>query len=143
MEDFKKYISDVQTVTISVAKMGNQKITKSVFSQIPVGGRIRYPFKFDGIQILGYVNEKGLWVLYTVDNRLYKCSITHLAKVMNEPIEHHRLSTIEDYVSIENSELYSDPIFSELPENIQNAYRKATDRIRLFLKTMQNYQIYL
>lgn len=142
--DFKKHFSDQQTVTISVAKMGNQKITKSIFAQIPEGRHIVHPFNLDGVNILGYVNDKGSWILYTADGILYKRSINQLLELLKNPIHNQRFLDIKKYVKVEDPHEYEDyDTYSMLPEVIQTEYRLATDKIKLFITALRGRQIYL
>ncbi len=142
--DFKKYLSDKKTVTVSVAKLENQKITKSIFSQIPETRRIRYPFDFEGIQMLGFVNEKSRWLIYTSDDVLYKCSISHFYKVVQGPITSFYYLDIQKYVKTENYPEFDDfDTFNMLPVEMQNEFRAAVDNIRLFLTTLRKHQIYI
>lgn len=142
--DFKKHFSEKQTVTISVAKMENQKITKSIFSQIPESRRIKYPFNFNGIHILGYVNDKGMWVLYTSDNILYKSSIVPMISLINKSPMNLHFRDIENYVTVEHlheHEAYD--TFDMLPEAMRNEYQIVKDTITLFITTLKGRQIYL
>lgn len=142
--DFKKYFSESQTVTVSVAKLGNQKITKSIFNQIPIGKRIKYPFDFEGINILGFVNDSDQWVIYTEEERLFKGSLREIIKLLTTRIVNHQISTISHYMEIANAHMYDNyAMFSSLPLVEQEKYLAVLDRMKLFFTSLKSHQIYL
>ncbi|MBU4536967.1 MAG: hypothetical protein L6264_07405 [Weeksellaceae bacterium] len=142
--DFKKYFSEAQTVTVSVAKLGNQKLTKSMFNQIPIGRRIKYPFDFEGISILGFVNNGEHWVIYTEDERLFKGSLREIMRLLTTKRDKHQISTITYYMEIANPENYDDyDTFLALPVEEQEKYLAILDRMKLFFTSLKSHQIYL
>lgn len=142
--DFKKYFSESQTITVSVAKLGNQKVTKSIFNQIPIGRRIKYPFEFEGINILGYVNDGDHWVIYTENELLYRGNLREISKILNTRKENQTIGSITYYMDIANPENYDDyDTLIMLPKDEQAQFQAILDRMRLFYTSLKNHQIYL
>lgn len=140
--DFKKYFSESQTVQISVVKIGNQKVTKSILNQMPVGRKIRYPFELDEVQILGFVNDKGLWIIYTTEGRVFKQSITWINDFLKTPADQHQISTIGKYIELGDEYAPYDS-FNEMSEEHQQMFLQVRDSISLFFSVLKSHQIYI
>lgn len=142
--DFKKYFSESQMIEISVVKIGNQKITKSIFNQLPDGRKINYPFDFEGLQIIGYVNEKETYVIYTENKKVFKQSVEDILKIVRTPVERHSISTIEKYIIMDSDDDYN-PYhqFTDLKSEYQQRFLNVTARMHLFITVLKNHQIFI
>lgn len=142
--DFKKYFSESQLIEISVVKIGNQKITKSILNQLPGGSKIKYPFHFNGLKILGYVNDKEAYVIYVENEKFYKQSVQYILNLLNTPTERHQISTIEKFIIIDPEDDYN-PFhrFTELSQENQKKFSAVVEKMESFVEVLKSHQIFI
>lgn len=142
--DFKKIFTESQLVEISVARLGNQKITKSILNQLPDGYKIKFPFQFESIKIIGFVNEKGAQILYVENERIYKQSFDTTINFLRTGYDQHRISDIQKYVKLDKDKDYSPyGTFEQLSDEDKQRFINAFDTVKLFYAELLKHQIFI
>lgn len=95
------------TIEISVVKLNNQKINKTIFNQIV----IRSPFDrvyslSKNVQFLGYVNDKISMLLWTNGVNIYRCRLKDLREFASFDLENKTIEKFEEYYSTLNLNYY-------------------------------------
>lgn len=142
--DFKSFLSETQTVKISVAKLDKQRITKSILYQMPEGYRINTDFNFGDIKILGYVKDKEEWIIYTENNIAYKNPARYITELLNLLPSQTTVSIISNYIEIDNWDEYSkNDRLGSLPKDKQTEFIELREKAARFYNIMKSHQIYI
>lgn len=142
--DFKSFLSETQTVQISVVKLDKQRITKSILYQMPEGYRINTDFDFGDIKILGYVKDKEEWIIYTENNIAYKNPARYITELLNLLPSQTTVSIISNYIEIDNWDEYSkNDRLGNLPIDKQTEFIELREKAARFYNIVKSHQIYI
>lgn len=142
--DFKSYLTESQTVDIMIAKLGNQRITKSILNQMPEGFRINTDFDFGSIKILGYIKDKEEWIIYTENNIAYKNSLRNINELLNLLASQTTVSAISNFIEIDNWDEYNkNDRLGVLPTEKQKEFAALREKTARFYNIMKSHQIYI
>lgn len=98
------------TVNISVVKLHNQKINKTIFNQLLITSPFDWTFDLkDDVKILGFVNEKERYMLWGNRNSLYKCSLVHIIKFSRFNLENGKVKDFFNLYSDSDIVYFKDP----------------------------------
>ncbi len=71
--NIESLFSEKATINISIVKLHNQKINKTIFNQLLVYSPFTEEFHLRKyVKFLGFVNEKVKWMLWTDDESIYR-----------------------------------------------------------------------
>jgi len=93
--NIEKLFTKESTVKISILKIDNKKFTKSIFNQL----NYKNPFDRDinlnqDAKFLGYVNDKGKWILWTDTDYIYKFELKKLIDIKWIDVDRHKISDL-------------------------------------------------
>ncbi|MGK4568199.1 hypothetical protein [Flavobacterium sp. 3HN19-14] len=155
--NIEQLFTEEATIKISVLKIDNKKISKSVFNQL----HIRSPFDKlynlkENVKFFGYINDKERWIIWSNGEFLSKYEINELFPILRIDLDK---DTIKDLVKVFPSEQaqslnscrnefgileYQDiQISSVLDRNEQYEIQDEKDVINKILKTVLTKQIFL
>lgn len=93
--------ADKTTINISVVKLYNQKINKTIFNQLLSSTPFDWTFQLkENVKILGFVNDKERYMLWLDGNTIYKCRLVRIVKFARFDLENGK---VKDFFN-----LYSD-----------------------------------
>ncbi|MDW9382776.1 hypothetical protein [Chryseobacterium sp. JV558] len=90
MKDF--FIME-KTIKINVITIDGKRITKSIFNQLNVSSPFTHDingYSFNGEKILGYVSDKGYWLIYAENEKIYRYNLSRMFAIA-------QLSSTSDY----------------------------------------------
>ncbi|TLX24663.1 hypothetical protein FE904_14925 [Chryseobacterium indologenes] len=152
--------ADSTIVSITVAKIDNKKLNKTIFTQLNIGNPFGVQFIFKGDKILGYVNSNdGTWIIYTINERIFKCHQNELflpkkssfirddLRILFTPaekedfIERNKIKLQE--LEMMNNDYLFDRFNNENIEELISAYNKAEENRLKLLEDLRTRQIFL
>lgn len=102
--------TDKTTIDISVVKLNNQKINKTIFNQIvtrPPFDRVYSLSK--NVKFLGYVNDKISMLLWTNGVNIYRCRLKDLREFAFFDLENETIGKLKEHYSTHNFNYYQNP----------------------------------
>lgn len=78
--NIESLFTEKTTINISVVKLHNQKINKTIFNQLLINSPFTEDFHLRRqVHFFGFVNEKVKWMLWTDDESIYKYEMERAA----------------------------------------------------------------
>jgi hypothetical protein len=137
------------TINITVLKINNKNFTKSIFNQLHLSSPFTklYELKED-LKILGYVNDKTRWVIWTDNEFLYKYDIKKFYPLLKLEINICEIGTLLDIYPSEDVRLLSENLENYDLANILNEEEKKVinnkkETVEKILKEVVKRQIFL
>ncbi|WP_136468997.1 hypothetical protein [Flagellimonas onchidii] len=101
--DFGKIFTNETTIKISVVKLDNKKMTKGIFNQLHISSPFDKLYNLkEEVQILGYVNEKDKWVIWSNKQRLYKYEIYNFSPLIDLDLNKDKIKDLYHIYPSEN-----------------------------------------
>ncbi|WP_294302523.1 hypothetical protein [uncultured Chryseobacterium sp.] len=120
----KDFFTREITIKINVITIDGKKITKSIFNQLNVKSPFTHDingYSFNGEKILGYVIDKGYWLIHAENEKLYRYNLTRMFAIA-------QLSSKSDYSRLK--ELFH--LYGYFGDNIINDDYKHFDEIGIW-----------
>jgi len=108
------------TINLSVVKLHNQKINKTIFNQLITLSPFNRIFSLgESVKFLGFVNDKIQWILWTDDISIYKYQLRKLKEFCHFDLDSGEISDftkIYPYYELQyfNKSSYRDDTYDEV-----------------------------
>ena len=108
------------TINISVVKLDNKNLTKSIFNQLNISSPFDRLYNIkNNVKFLGYVNDKIKWVIWADDISLFRFELKELSAIRHLDLKN---DTIDKLVKIYPSELVKE-LYNYYDEEYQEIYK--------------------
>lgn len=150
--------ADNTSVSMTIAKIDNKKITKTIFNQLNIWNPFKAQFIFTGDKILGYVNSNGIWIIYIINDKIFKCFERDLflpnrnsfifddLGILFDPTEKKEFIEKNKIKLQELREMNDDFLFNKSTTSIDElvtAYNRAEENRSKLLEQLKKRQIFL
>lgn len=134
--NIEKLFSKTTTINVSVVKVDNKKLTKTIFNQVNILSPFDNLYNLrEGVQFLGYVNDKGKWIIWSDSNRLFKYELKKITPIIYLDLNRNK---INDLIEIYPSELVKQ-LYHYIDEEYHETYRD--NQISTVLDLKEQYAI--
>lgn len=134
--NIKELFTKTTTVNISVVKINNKNLTKSIFNQLNISSPFDRLYNLkDNVKFLGYVNDKTKWIIWSDENNLFRYELKEFSPIVYLNLDR---DTIDMLVKIYPSELVNE-IYNYTDAEYEKIYRD--NQISTVLDVKEQYII--
>ncbi|MDR6546700.1 hypothetical protein J2810_002760 [Chryseobacterium rhizosphaerae] len=134
--NIKELFTKTTTVNISVVKVNNKNLTKSIFNQLNISSPFDRLYNLkDNVKFLGYVNDKTKWIIWSDENNLFRYELKELSPIVYLNLDR---DTIDMLVKIYPSELVKE-LYNYTDAEYEKIYRD--NQISTVLDVKEQYII--
>ena len=134
--NIKELFTKTTTVNISVVKINNKNLTKSIFNQLNISSPFDRLYNLkDNVKFLGYVNDKTKWMIWTDEVNLFRYELKELFAIRYLDLNS---DTIDTLMKVYPSELVK-KLYNYIDEEYQETYR--SNQISTVLDLKEQYAI--
>lgn len=134
--NIKELFTKTTTVNISVVKINNKNLTKSIFNQLNISSPFDRLYNLkDNVKFLGYVNDKTKWIIWSDENNLFRYELKELSPIVYLNLDQ---DTIDMLVKIYPSELVKE-LYNYTDAEYEKIYRD--NQISTVLDVKEQYII--
>jgi hypothetical protein len=148
---FKELLTESTTINVSVVKMDNRKITKSVFNQIQIKCFYDRDYKIlKDIKILGYLIDKERWLIWTNGRNYFKYPLKYVVDISQIDVE-YSTSQLKKFkrTAFKYKHLHDEDLFIEhstireaLVQEDLNKVVNTIKYLKKFLEDIEDHQIW-
>ena len=132
MEIEKLFTKEI-TIKVSIIKLDNKKMTKGIFNQLHIISPLDKLYNLkENTKILGYINEKGRWIIWSNNENIYKYELNKFFPLRRIDLN---AENIEALISVYPSEKVKNLYHADYKEN----YREM--QISSVLDIKEQYEI--
>ncbi|MDO6739454.1 hypothetical protein [Wenyingzhuangia sp. 2_MG-2023] len=144
-----KIFTKETTIKITVVKIENKKMTKSIFNQLHIYSPFDKLYNIkNNVKVLGYINDKTIWVIWSNEESLFKYELNNFYPLLRLDLNNDKIeSLIKIYPSESVRNLYFENLDMEISSVLdlkeQHEIIDKKEMIQKFRNEVLNHQIYL
>ncbi|MDR6459262.1 aspartate carbamoyltransferase regulatory subunit [Chryseobacterium vietnamense] len=134
--NIKELFTKTTTVNISVVKINNKNLTKSIFNQLNISSPFDRLYNLkNNVKFLGYVNDKTKWMIWTDEVNLFRFELKEFFTIRHLDLNR---DTIDTLMKVYPSELVK-KLYNYVDEEYHETYRN--NQISTVLDLKEQYVI--